>query len=170
MHKSEFTKGKEGLNHEFEYKFKYDRANYFISMLNSSKKCEIEAEVEPKALSTADRFVKLRAKQTFTPNPHPELNADKKCCEWLKYWDLRLEQENKLSFMKELGHTVKLDWDVSRTPRAIFTTLFNRKPLLMGVNYTFDYEMPKYSGNFEVLLGARPYQQWITYIKQYPFL
>ncbi len=110
--------------------------------------------------------MKIRAKDTITPNAHPEATEATKT-EFLRYWNTTVEQESKVSFTKELGHTLKFLWDTNRTPKAILTTLYNRKPLLMGVNYTFDAESPKYTGQFEVLLGARPYKEWMTYLRQY---
>ncbi len=53
MHKSEFLHKDKGLTHNYEYKFKYDRAEYFISMLNSSSKLELESECVPKVQTSA---------------------------------------------------------------------------------------------------------------------
>ena len=78
-----------------------------------------------------------------------------------------MDLETKATFTPEIGHTLKLMWDSSRcVPKCLFTTLFNRKPMFMGVNYTFDYEAPKMSGPLETLLGVRLYKNIIAYIKK----
>lgn len=86
----------------------------------------------------------------------------------MNYWNVNTELESKFSYDKNLGHTIKLAFAERRCiPKVTFTTLFDRRPLIMGVNYIFDNEAPKKCDTLEVLVGGRPYKNIMTYLKQY---
>ena len=166
VHKTEFNVKDKGLDLDWEYKIKKDKANVAGSFLGSNKKAEVEFEYEPLGLKTADTMLRLRLKETVTSNPNPEEVAQKKLWSYMKYWNVDSEVEAKFKFAKELGHTLKLNCDGKNTiPKAKFTTLFNRAPLLMGLSYTFDPAYSKYTGPLEVLLGATPYKNFTTYLR-----
>ena len=175
VHKTELVPREKGLDLDWEYKFKYERADHSASFLGTGKKGEVEMEYEPQGLKTADSFLRFKLKETINPNPRPEEDPEKRFCPYMKYWNINSELESKFMFAKDLTHTLKFthDWK-SYIPKAKFTTLFNKKPFLMGLTYNFDYTAPKATGPIEVMIGGNPYKNITAYLKnevnefQYP--
>ncbi len=167
VHKTEFAMTDKGVRPDWEFKFRKDKANVAGSILCNTKKAEVEFEYEPLGLKTAESFLKLRLKESLSTNPNPnDPAAANKLWPYMRYWNMETEGEAKFTFTPELGHTLKLNYDgKTMVPKAKFTTLFNRKPWLMGVNYNFDFGHPKYTNLLEVLLGGNPYKNFTTYIK-----
>jgi len=162
VHKTEFLPG--GLN--WEYKMKYEKPTNAFSFLANPKKAEVEFEFEPKTFKTPDSILRFKLKETISSNPAPGV-SDNKFLSWLKNWNCDHEAEAKFAFTPELFHTLKVAGNCAGSciPKAKFTTLFNKKPLLCGINYNFDYGKNKYTDVAEILLGTNHYKNITTYIK-----
>jgi len=78
------------------------------------------------------------------------------------------EFETKFSFAKKyLTHSIKPVWKENFTvPSLEMTHLFSYDPFFVGLNATFDTTSKLYHKIFEIMVGAKPIENHLIYLKQ----
>lgn len=68
--------------------------------------------------------------------------------------------------MKELGTTVKAVHKNCLIPSVSLTNLLFIDPILAGFSCTFDKAAPKYTKTIDLLLGIKPTNNHMVYLRQ----
>ncbi len=162
FHKSEFPVKLTGPALENECKVGYARDNKSGTILLGPNKLEAELEYVPAGFSAPGRFLGFKTKKTLLPRVVVPTVPEQKNMSW--GFDGSLD--TRFSFAPDMGHNLKLICDeLHWIPKVGFSTLYNRKPLLFGINYVFDKDAVNMTGPFEILLGVTPVDGVTAYLR-----